>query len=67
MKLLFNMRNRILLRTVALQQFTEKVRKLLTGLLFNKILHLLMQPTLEDEERCLLMKVIDQVLHKLDK
>ncbi|KAJ1432588.1 HEAT, type 2 [Sesbania bispinosa] len=35
--------------------------------LFNRILPLLMQPTLEDQERHLLVKVIDRVLYKLDE
>ena len=53
-------------RKTALQQFTDKARKLGTGLLFNKILSLLMQSTLKDQERYLLMKVIDWVLYKTD-
>uniref|UniRef100_A0A1I8FAU6 SF3b1 domain-containing protein n=1 Tax=Macrostomum lignano TaxID=282301 RepID=A0A1I8FAU6_9PLAT len=36
------------------------------GPLFNQILPLLMSPTLEDQERHLLVKVIDRVLYKLD-
>jgi len=34
--------------------------------LFNQILPLLMSPTLEDQERHLLVKVIDRILYKLD-
>ena len=37
------------------------------GVLHNKILPLLMQPTLEDQERYLLLEFIDRVLYKLDK
>ena len=37
-----------------------------SGLLFLQILPLLMSPTLEDQERHLLVKVIDRVLYKLD-
>jgi len=36
------------------------------GLLFNKILPLLMEWTLKDQKHHLLVKVIDQVLYKLD-
>ena len=61
------MGNRTPLRMAALQQFTDKTEKFLIGPLFNKILPLLMQPILEDEERHLLMKVIDRVLYKLDE
>ena len=56
--------------TVLLQftdKFADKARKLGVGPLFNKILPLLVQPTLKDEERHLLMKVIDRVLYKLDE
>ena len=48
-------------------KFTDKARKLGIDPLLNKILPLHIQPTLEDEERYLLMKVIDRVLHKLDE
>jgi len=37
------------------------------GPLFNKILPLLTQSTLEDQKRHLLMKVIDRVSYKLDE
>jgi len=63
MKLLFIMGNRTLLRMVVLWQYTDKfidkARKLGIGPLSNKILLLLIQPTLEDEEWHLLMKVIE--------
>jgi hypothetical protein len=39
---------------------------LLLGPLFDKILPLLMERTLEDQERHLLVKFIDRVLYKLD-
>ena len=39
---------------------TDKSRELGAGPLFNAILPLLMQPTLEDQERHLLVKVIDR-------
>ena len=54
-------------RKTALRQLTDKARELGAGPLFNQILPLLMQPTLEDQERHLLVKVIDRVLYKLDE
>jgi len=53
-------------RKSALRQLTEKARWFGPGPLFNQILPLLMSPTLEDQERHLLVKVIDRVLYKLD-
>jgi len=71
MNLVFTMGNRTPLRTAVLWQFTDKfaykARKLRIGPLFKKILPLLIQPTLENAERHLLMKVIDRVLHELDE
>ncbi|KAI7735637.1 hypothetical protein M8C21_031953 [Ambrosia artemisiifolia] len=54
-------------RKTALRQLTDKAREFGAGPLFNCILPLLMQPTLEDQERHLLVKVIDRVLYKLDE
>lgn len=54
-------------RKTALRQLTDKAREFGAGPLFNQILPLLMQPTLEDQERHLLVKVIDRVLYKLDE
>jgi splicing factor 3B subunit 1 len=54
-------------RKTALRQLTDKARELCAGPLFNQILPLLMSPTLEDQERHLLVKVIDRVLYKLDE
>uniref|UniRef100_A0A1I8H332 SF3b1 domain-containing protein n=1 Tax=Macrostomum lignano TaxID=282301 RepID=A0A1I8H332_9PLAT len=54
------------MRKSALRQITEKSREFGAGPLFNQILPLLMSPTLEDQERHLLVKVIDRVLYKLD-
>lgn len=54
-------------RKTALRQLTDKAREFGAGPLFNAILPLLMQPTLEDQERHLLVKVIDRVLYKLDE
>ncbi|KAI8811744.1 splicing factor 3B subunit 1 [Cladochytrium replicatum] len=54
------------MRKAALRQITDKAREFGAGSLFNQILPLLMSPTLEDQERHLLVKVIDRVLYKLD-
>jgi splicing factor 3B subunit 1 len=53
-------------RKVALRQITDKAREFGAGPLFNQILPILMMPTLEDQERHLMVKVIDRVLYKLD-
>ncbi len=54
------------MRKQALRQLTDKARDFGAESLFNQILPLLMSPTLEDQERHLLVKVIDRVLYKLD-
>ena len=54
------------MRKTALRQITDKAREFGAGALFDKILPLLMERTLEDQERHLLVKVIDRVLYKLD-
>ncbi|XP_050076528.1 splicing factor 3B subunit 1-like [Anopheles maculipalpis] len=54
------------IRKMALRQITEKAREFGAGPLFNQILPLLMSPRLEEEERHLLVKVIDRILYKLD-
>ena len=54
------------MRKQALRQIADKAREFGAGPLFNQILPLLMSPTLEDQERHLLVKVIDRVLYKLD-
>src|SRR5262245_30672019 len=56
----------LLQRKQALRQITDKARDFGPAPLFNHILPLLMSPTLEDQERHLLVKVIDRVLYKLD-
>lgn len=53
-------------RKTALRQITDKACEFGAGPLFNQILPLLMSPTLEDQERHLLVKVIDRILYKLD-
>ena len=55
------------LMMMSLRQFTDEARTLRIGTLFNNIMPLLIQPTLEDQERHLLMKVIDRVFFKLDE
>eukprot|EP00884_Botryococcus_braunii_P022437 jgi/Botrbrau1/8878/Bobra.50_2s0033.1 len=54
-------------RKSALRQLSDKARDFGAGPLFNQILPLLMSPTLEDQERHLLVKVIDRILYKLDE
>ncbi|CAD8187639.1 unnamed protein product [Paramecium pentaurelia] len=54
------------MRKSALRQITQSAREFGPAPLFNQILPLLMSPTLEDQERHLLVKVIDRVLFKLD-
>ncbi|XP_053210580.1 splicing factor 3B subunit 1-like [Panonychus citri] len=67
MKLLLKIKNGTPpMRKSALRQITDKAREFGAGSLFNQILPLLMSPTLEDQERHLLVKVIDRILYKLD-
>jgi splicing factor 3B subunit 1 len=67
MKLLLKVKNGVpAQRKTALRQITDKAREFGPGPLFNQILPLLMSPTLEDQERHLLVKVIDRILYKLD-
>ncbi|KAL1894643.1 U2 snRNP component prp10 [Ceratocystis pirilliformis] len=54
------------MRKTALRQLTDNARVLGAGPLFDQILPLLMEKTLEDQERHLLVKVIDRILYKLD-
>ena len=54
------------MRKSAMRQIQTKTRFFGAGPLFNQILPLLMSPTLEDQERHLLVKVIDRILYKLD-
>ena len=67
MKLLLKIKNGTPpMRKSSLRQITDKAREFGAGPLFNQILPLLMSPTLEDQERHLLVKVIDRILYKLD-
>lgn len=54
------------MRKTALRQLTDNARNFGANALFSQILPLLMEKTLEDQERHLLVKVIDRVLYKLD-
>ncbi|KAF2869564.1 splicing factor 3B subunit 1 [Massariosphaeria phaeospora] len=54
------------MRKTALRHITDNARQFGAAALFNQILPLLMERTLEDQERHLLVKVIDRVLYKLD-
>jgi splicing factor 3B subunit 1 len=54
------------MRKQALRYITDKAREFGPEALFNQVLPLLMSPTLEDQERHLLVKVIDRILYKLD-
>uniref|UniRef100_A0AC35TTK0 SF3b1 domain-containing protein n=1 Tax=Rhabditophanes sp. KR3021 TaxID=114890 RepID=A0AC35TTK0_9BILA len=53
-------------RKSALRKITENARRLGASALFGQILPLLMSPSLEDQERHFLVKVIDRILYKLD-
>ena len=53
-------------RKVSLKQIQERAREYGAGPLFNQILPLFMSPSLEDQERHLLVKVIDRVLFRLN-
>ena len=67
MKLLLKIKNGTPpMRKSALRQITDNARTLGAGPLFDQILPLLMSPALEDQERHLLVKVIDRILYKLD-
>ncbi|PKI83614.1 U2 snRNP component prp10 [Malassezia vespertilionis] len=54
------------MRKQALRQIADSARDLGAGPLFDKILPLLMERSLEDQERHLLVKVVDRILYKLD-
>uniref|UniRef100_A0A060TC98 ARAD1B15092p n=1 Tax=Blastobotrys adeninivorans TaxID=409370 RepID=A0A060TC98_BLAAD len=53
------------IRKVALRQITDNARQFGAKALFNQLLPLLMERDLEDQERHLLVKVIDRVLYRL--
>jgi len=53
-------------RKVALRNITDNARSFGAKALFNQILPLLLEKSLDDQERHLLVKVIDRILYKLD-
>lgn len=53
------------MRRQSLRQITEKARDFGASALLDQVLPLLMSPSLEDQERHLLVKVIDRILFKL--
>lgn len=53
-------------RKSALRQLSDKAVDFGPGPIFSEVLPLMMSPALEDQERHLLVKVIDRVLYKLD-
>lgn len=53
-------------RKKSLRVITERAREFGAGPLFNQILPILMSRTIDDQERHLLVKVIDRILYKLD-
>lgn len=53
-------------RKTAMRQITDKAPTFGAKALFDQILPILMSPTLEDQERHLLVKVVDRILYKLD-
>ena len=66
MRLLLRIKNGVpSIRKGALRQITDNARAFGPKALFNQILPLLMERNLEDQERHLLVKVIDRVLYKL--
>lgn len=66
MRLLLKIKNGVpSVRKAALRQIADNARAFGPKALFNQILPLLMEQSLEDQERHLLVKVIDRVLYKL--
>ncbi|RKO95404.1 hypothetical protein CAUPRSCDRAFT_12898, partial [Caulochytrium protostelioides] len=53
-------------RKAALRTLTDRAREFGAGPLFNHVLPLLMSPSLEDQERHVLVKIVDRLLFKLD-
>ena len=54
------------MKRTALRQITERAREFGADALFSKVIPLMNSPTLEDQERHMLVKVIDRILYKLD-
>lgn len=53
-------------RKMSMRTIADKAREFGAAALFNQILPLLMSRALEDQERHLLVKIVDRVLYKLD-
>jgi len=53
-------------RKTALRTITDKAREFGAAALFDQILPILLSPTVLDQERHMLVKVIDRILYKLD-
>ncbi|KAH9261511.1 hypothetical protein BASA81_000167 [Batrachochytrium salamandrivorans] len=67
MILLLKIKNGLpLVRKQALRQITDDAPRLGAGPLFNQLLPLLMSPMLDEQERHLLVKVVDRVLFRLE-
>ncbi|CAF3975831.1 unnamed protein product [Rotaria sp. Silwood2] len=67
MKLLLKIKNGTpSMRKAALRKITHQAREFGAGLLLNQILPILMASTLKDQERHLLVKVVERILYKLD-
>ena len=67
MRLLLKVKNGTpAMRKTALRQLTDGARSFGPQALFDQLLPLLMERTLEDQERHLLVKVVDRILYKLD-
>ena len=54
------------MRKQAMRELSNRAREFGAGPLFNQILPLMMSSALEDQERHMLVKVVDRVLHRLD-
>lgn len=66
LKLLLKIKNGTpAIRKAAMRHITDRAKQFGPGPLFNQVLPLLMSPSLEDQERHLLVKVIDRILSKL--
>lgn len=66
MRLLLKIKNGVPpVRKAALRQISDNARSFGADAIFKQLLPLLRERTLEDQERHLLVKVIDRVLHKL--
>ncbi|KAF5103717.1 hypothetical protein D0Z03_000089 [Geotrichum reessii] len=66
MRLLLKIKNGVPpVRKTALRQISDNARSFGADAIFKQLLPLLRERTLEDQERHLLVKVIDRVLHKL--